>query len=138
MKASHIPRLKNLRLAKLYAWSLFLTLVFELVTCLLRFGANLNSTRDTASTIGRLTCGIRIHHGYIGAVGLVIACFAWTRFPESSRWMFMIGMALLLSDLVHHFLVLWPLTGSPQFDLVYPASALTGLTRSSVSMEKPQ
>jgi hypothetical protein len=26
---------------------------------------------------------------------------------------------LLASDLVHHFVVLWLLTGSPQFDLFY-------------------
>ena len=31
-----------------------------------------------------------------------------------------IGIALALSDAVHHFLVLWPIVGSPQFDLVYP------------------
>ena len=32
----------------------------------------------------------------------------------------LLGAALFLSDMVHHFLVLWPVTGSPQFDLVYP------------------
>jgi len=27
---------------------------------------------------------------------------------------------LFLSDIVHHFLVLWPITGNPEFDLFYP------------------
>ncbi|MEY3460173.1 MAG: hypothetical protein RL215_3330, partial [Planctomycetota bacterium] len=30
-----------------------------------------------------------------------------------------VGGGLLVSDLVHHFVVLWLLTGSPQFDLFY-------------------
>ena len=39
-------------------------------------------------------------------------------YPSIALWILAIG--LVVSDLVHHFLVLWPLTGSPQFDLFYP------------------
>jgi hypothetical protein len=60
---------------------------------------------------------VRIHHAYVGlaviALGLLVA-----RGPALT-WSLVIGTALVLSDLVHHFLVLWPITGSPQFDLFY-------------------
>lgn len=102
--------------------------VLEVLTCFLRFGARLESTRDTASTIGVLTMGLRIHHGYIGIAVLI---FAWvlsrSPWPAVServiRWLFIAGMALFASDMIHHFLVLWPITGSPQFHLWYPAAS---------------
>jgi hypothetical protein len=31
-----------------------------------------------------------------------------------------IGLGLFFSDVIHHFLVLWPIEGNPQFDLWYP------------------
>ena len=36
------------------------------------------------------------------------------------EWSVIVGAALVISDLVHHFLVLWPVTGNPQFQLFYP------------------
>ena len=96
------------------------TFVFEAITCVMRFGMRLESTRDTASTVGRLTFGIRIHHSYIGIVVVLIAWRVWSRYPKRSRWLMMIGIGLFASDMIHHFLVLWPVTGSPCFDLVYP------------------
>lgn len=99
------------------AW---ITLAIELVCVVLRFGFGKESTTATASTIGRLTFGVRIHHGYIGLVMLPLALLCVDRWPRLGRWMFVIGMALFLSDAIHHFLVLWPITGSPDFDLVYP------------------
>ncbi len=102
-------------------WLTFaLTLVIELICVVLRFGLQLDSTRDTASTIGRLTFGIRIHHGYCGAALMLVAYLLIARYPRLARWGLIIGLALVLSDLIHHFLVLWPLTGSPHFDLTYP------------------
>lgn len=96
------------------------TVLFEVITCVLRFGCRLESTRDTASTIGRLTCGVRIHHSYIGALLILLACWLWDRFPRVTWWALTIGLGLFLSDLIHHFLVLWLVDGDPQFHLVYP------------------
>lgn len=96
-----------------------LALVLEGLTLLSRFGLGLQSTRDTAF-IGALTFGVRIHHGYIGAALLLVG---W-RLGSKPLWrslLLIVGGGLLLSDLVHHFAVLWPITGSPQFDLTYPA-----------------
>lgn len=99
---------------------LLLTLLFETLTLVLRFGLQLESTRDTASTIGLLTFGIRIHHGYCGALLILIAWGISREAPQLSRYGYLLGWALFLSDTIHHFFVLWPLTGSPQFDLFYP------------------
>lgn len=92
--------------------------LIEGVTAFFRFGLGLESTRDTASTVGRLTGGIRIHHGYLGVLLLLIA-WRWAREGPARRWGLVIGWSLVLSDLIHHFVVLWLATGSPQFDLVY-------------------
>jgi hypothetical protein len=102
-------------------WAVGLTIAFELLTVFLRYGLQLESTRDTASTVGRLTCGIRIHHSYIGGVMMLLACCLWDRSPRLMWWMLVIGLGLFFSDLIHHFLVLWPLEGDPQFHLVYPS-----------------
>ena len=95
---------------------LLCALIIEAFTLALRFGLSLESTRDTAM-VGSMTLGLRIHHGYIGAFLLLLGL----PFPRGMRHaLWIIGIGLIVSDLAHHFLVLWPITGSPQFDLVYP------------------
>ena len=107
----------SLRRRRNLAWSASLTIIFEGVTCLFRFGLNLQSTRDTQG-LSRFTFGLRIHHGYLGIVLLLVAC-RLSR-PRVQDWFVRVGWALIASDLTHHFLVLWPVTGSPQFDFFYP------------------
>ena len=72
------------------------------------------------TTIGSLTFGLRIHHGYIGLL-MLLGALLWIK-SSSSRyhWIMVFGLSLIFSDLIHHFLVLWPITGSPEFHLVYP------------------
>jgi hypothetical protein len=100
-------------------WSLAAAAAIEALTLVLRFGSSLESTQDTV-WLAALTGGLRIHHGYIGMFCLMGATLAWDRLRRTSPWAVVLGLALLVSDLVHHFLVLWPITGSPQFDLIYP------------------
>ncbi len=100
-------------------WGLVFGIVLELITVLLRFNLGLQITRDTHA-IAYFTFGLRIHHGYIGAllIGVMLCC------QQNVRWrnFFLIcGIALVSSDFFHHFLVLWPITGSPEFDFVYPS-----------------
>jgi len=99
------------------AWVLGLTAAFEAVTCLFRWGLGLQSTRDTAF-LAPFTLRLRIHHGYIGAV----AAAAIPLLPPGveTAWLLRIGLALLVSDLIHHFIVLKATTGDPQFHLTYP------------------
>ena len=99
-------------------WIAGLTLAFEAVTCLLRFGFGIESTRDTL-TISSVTSGIRIHHSYIGLLMILISLLL-PRGRAARSWCLRIGGALLMSDLIHHFLVLWITQGCPQFDLTYP------------------
>jgi hypothetical protein len=99
-------------------WGSVAGLLIEMLTCILRFGIKLQSTRDT-TFIGRFTFGYRVHHGYIGLIAILAALSPLLR-GRVRVWTFRVGLALLLSDLLHHFVVLWITTGSPQFDLVYP------------------
>ena len=100
--------------------SILLPLIFEGITLLCRYGFRLESTRDTASTVGKLTFGLRIHHGYIGLLILFIF-YKWLKDkPGWVQWLAPLGFALIFSDLIHHFLVLWPIEGDPHFDFVYP------------------
>ncbi len=110
---------KHLTKIELFVWSGLMMVATESVAIGLRFGLGLESTRDTASTVGVLTHGVRIHHGYIGVLLLVLALAGWSRWPAPARWVLVAAFALIGSDLVHHFCVLWPVVGSPEFDLVY-------------------
>ena len=103
-------------------WIVALTAVFEAVTCAFRWGLDMQSTRDTAF-LAPLTLGIRIHHGYVGAAtsvgALAVPSDGWL-----IVWAMRIGVALLVSDLIHHFIVLHWTTGDHQFDLTYPRLAV--------------
>ncbi len=99
-------------------WIALLAAIVEGICCILRFGVGLQSTRDTA-WFARFTLGLRVHHGYVGALMVPVALLVLRRWPLLRRWTVYVGLAFVLSDLVHHFAVLWPLTGSPQFDFVY-------------------
>ena len=96
---------------------LLLAAAIEIVTCLLRFSLHLEAARDTR-VLGGLTFGLRIHHGYVG-LAMMIAGLLAARGPWRRR-LLVVGAALALSDLVHHFVVLWFVIGDPQFHLVYP------------------
>ena len=106
----------NLSTARLI---LIATVILETITVVLRFGFELESHRDTASTIGVLTGGLRIHHGYCGVVIMLLALFIRQQKPTLFRWLTVVGAALILSDLIHHAVVLNFLVGSPEFHLFY-------------------
>lgn len=105
---------------RIVVYSLLLTLVLEVVTAVFRFGFRLKAAEVTAVTIGYFTWGIRLHHGYPGIVCAAIAAALWRRFPAAARWVLVLGIGLFLSDMMHHFVVLWLVKGSPEFDFLYP------------------
>jgi hypothetical protein len=115
-----MPRIPQLGLKQAVLCSAVLTALIEVVTVVLRFGLGLEASRDTASSVGRLTGGIRVHHGYFGLLAILVAIALLRRWPPVGRWLLVVGAALVLSDLVHHFLVLWPIVGSPEFHRLYP------------------
>jgi len=99
-------------------WLIF---AVELLTVFLRFGLGLRSGTQ-GSRIGRLTRGLRIHHGFIG-VALLVTSLPFGPASVAGTALFFSGIALAFSDVIHHFLVLWPLTGAAEFYLWYPAPA---------------
>lgn len=114
------PVFRPLTRKEILLWTITLTLMVEAVTVLLRFGFGCEATRDTATTVGMLTHGIRIHHSYVGLLVVAVAHGLRSRRPVFGTWGLAIGMALVWSDLIHHFLVLWPILGDPMFHLFYP------------------
>ena len=113
----------DLLISYILPWAIGLTIAFEAVTILFRFGFKVQATRDTGKYVSRWTRGLRIHHGYwgvplllLGIIGLGLSVGPGL----AAAWLTIIGLALIKSDLMHHFLVLWPITGSHDFDLVYP------------------
>ena len=95
-------------------WGAVGALIFEALTVLLRFGFGLRSTTDTPQVVRAISFGVRVHHGYIGAALIVAALALGRRHARTARWAAVAGIALLLSDLVHHFVILWAVTGSPE------------------------
>ena len=96
---------------------LVLAVLIEAITVFNRFVLGLRA-RDHPD-IAEFFFGLRIHHGYWG-----LACLAaWGLAALGPRgrgagWRALLlaaGIGLVLSDAVHHFLVLWPITGSPEF-----------------------
>jgi hypothetical protein len=109
--------LSSLSLARAILWGIGFALAWEIMTCAARFGLDMQTTRDT-TWLAPLTLGFRIHHGYLGVLMLILAAFI-----PSAGWrnlLLIVGVGLVVSDLVHHFLVLWPLTGHHEFHLLYP------------------
>lgn len=99
--------------------TLITTAFIETVTLLFRFGFGLKSTVHTASTVGRLTMGIRFHHGYAGVILLFLLLCPGIKNSRYADLCFVAGMSLFVSDVIHHAL-LYFITGSSDFDLVYP------------------
>jgi len=98
-------------------WCLVLAAAIESFTCLMRFALQLEATRDTCF-LRVLTFGLRIHHCYLGLV--IVAAGALLADGLVMNWLFIVGTACVLSDFIHHFVVLWLVTGEPEFDLFYP------------------
>ena len=96
---------------------LLLAVLIEGVTVLLRFGLDWESTRKRRRhrrTDVWLTRPSRLPGRFPGAARLVFPARFTARVVDC-------GVRVdFLRSVAHHFFVLWPITGSPQFDLVYP------------------
>ena len=108
-----------LGLFKVVFFGVVLAIAIEAFTVWARFGLGLESTRDTGF-ISALTFSLRIHHGYLGVLLWFCAWWLFREHPGLRNALWTVAIALFLSDMIHHFAVLWPITGSPQFHLVYP------------------
>ncbi len=97
---------------------LVLGLLIEAVTCFNRFALGLRAA-DHLDLLTWATFGVRAHHGYFGLACLAVwAATSLMRRFRAGLWrsaFLTVGIGLALSDAVHHFVVLWPITGSPEF-----------------------
>jgi hypothetical protein len=110
--------LASLGLTSTLMLGLAFAMFVELLTVLLRFGFRLESQIHTKK-IGKITRGYRAHHGYYGVPLLAFA--AALPLGLAANVMIIAGLGLLVSDLIHHFLVLWPVTGHHEFFIRYSA-----------------
>lgn len=116
--------LTNLSHGQVLAWIAVGTLIGEAGTILTQFLLRWKF-RFVARLIGAITRGVRIHHGYLGAAALLAAWLV----PLAPAWRHLAliaGGTLVLTDLVHHTLVLWLFTGAPGFALRYERHAEAG------------
>ena len=103
------------------ALGLGLAVLLEILTLALRFGLGMRSPTHTR-WIGRRTRGLRIHHGYPGfAAAPLGAGLSFGLGPSAlGTALVIVGIGLLVSDLLHHFVALRLATGDHEFDLRYP------------------
>ena len=98
---------------------LVLAVFIEAATCVMRFGLGMQSGRDSA-WLAPFTMGYRIHHSYYGLVMLAAAAFVRGRGVRNV--LLLVGASCVLSDLIHHFIVLQFITGSAEFYMRYPVA----------------
>lgn len=92
-----------------------LTFCFEFVTLVARFVFRLSSKRVYVGLMKRFGFRrvVHIHHLFTGIFVVIIGFFV------SWQLLLVVGFALICSDLMHHFLVLNFVVGSPEFHVVY-------------------
>jgi hypothetical protein len=95
---------KTIRWHWMIGWTIGITLVTEGITAYLRFGTGVNAV-EFNSTAPLL---LQIHHMFWCIPLFLAAPLVW-RFPRVSGTIMGIGCGLVISDLIHHFIVL-PLT----------------------------
>lgn len=113
-----LPPVAHLTWSEFLLFTVLATLLFELITVVLRFIFELRAETSLAF-LGYVTGGVRIHHLYVGVVICAVALL--TTLPAYwNNALLVVGAAMIFSDVLHHFAVLWPLTGSHEFHLKYP------------------
>ena len=94
---------------------IILTIAIEFLTLFNRFFLKLSSKEIYIKIIKRLDLKffVHVHHSIFGLVLAIVSYyFGFVLF-------FNFGVAMILSDAIHHVLVLWPILGHPEFHIVY-------------------
>lgn len=79
-----------------------LVIVFEFITLALRLAMHMKS-----GMIQKNFHCPRVHHSYVGAVLVAVSIWIIFKNPDYNSWLFLIGLALIISDLLHHLLFLY-------------------------------
>ena len=94
---------------------LYTALFIELATILVRFVFKVSSKEVYVKIMRkfRLKKFYHFHHLFLG----VIVALIFYSFEQD--FLFNIGLGIVSSDLIHHFIVLWLIMGNPEFHVVY-------------------
>jgi len=98
-----------------WTFILLLAISIEVLTVFVRFAFKIK-TKDVLIRIMKhfgWKKVIHFHHGFVGIIIFIVAYVYGFNF-----WMD-VGLGVLISDVIHHFLVLWPIMGSPEFHVIY-------------------
>jgi len=94
---------------------LITAIVIELITVFGRFFFKISS-KEVLTKIMRHYGWQKVIHFHHGFTGVIIALLAF--YFESSIGI-AFGLGMVLSDIIHHFVVLWFIIGDPEFHVVY-------------------
>ncbi len=94
---------------------LYTALFIELASMLMRFVFKISS-KEVYVKIMRKFKLKRFYHFHHLFLGMIIALFFYFYWHEI---LFNIGLGIISSDLIHHFVVLWLIMGNPEFHIVY-------------------
>jgi hypothetical protein len=88
-------------------------LAIELLTIVVRFGFKISS-KEVYIKIMKKFKFKKFYHIHHLIWGILLAVIFY-----SNPLLLNIGIGVILSDLIHHFVVLWTVVGSPEFHIVY-------------------
>ena len=94
---------------------LYTALFIELATILIRFAFKISS-KDIYVKIMRKFKFKKFYHFHHLFLGIIFALFFYFYEQEA---LFNVGLGIITSDILHHFVVLWLLMGNPEFHVVY-------------------
>ncbi len=92
---------------------LITALAIELVTIIVRFVFKISSKEIYIKIMKRFKLK-KFYHFHHLIWGVIIALIFYP-----NEFLFSLGIGIFLSDIVHHFIVLWIIVGNPEFHLVY-------------------
>src|SRR5262245_40232996 len=112
--------MRSLNPRQVLTGTLVATVLFEGLALLFHFVFGWEARVTNADNLGWLTGGFRLHPGLLGLLMLVAALVFRARRAVLTTWLIILGGGLLISDLIRHLFILWPITGNPDLSLFYP------------------
>ena len=102
-------------------WLIIITaLIIEIVTIVGRFGLKISTKNVWIAVMKHYNRRhwVHMHHVFLG---LIIAAIA---ILTDNNLALNLGLGVILSDAIHHLVILWPLVGSPEFHIIYKNKAM--------------
>ncbi|MBR9705681.1 hypothetical protein GOV14_01475 [Candidatus Pacearchaeota archaeon] len=90
-------------------------ILFELITIFGRFYLKISSKKIYLRLMKKfkLKRFYHFHHLFTGIILAIIFYYL------KSSMLFSLGLGIMFSDVIHHFVVLWSVLGHPEFHIVY-------------------